>query len=271
VPVTDDEGTVGDDRTASDEGTADGKRETAARFGAAAADYLTSEAHSGGEDLATIAAWCAGADRALDVATGAGHTAGALRDAGVGTVVAVDAAPAMVATAVETQGVEGIVADAERLPVADGTVDAVTCRIAAHHFPDPAAFVAEAARVVSPGGVVVVEDNVAPDEARLARFLNGVERRRDPTHGALVTPATWRERFAAAGLDVERCEAVTRRLDFDAWCDRTRVPDDDRTELRRLFDEAPPGAVERFDVAFGPDGVESFVVPKRLFRLRRPP
>jgi ubiquinone/menaquinone biosynthesis C-methylase UbiE len=244
------------------------KRTTAARFDAAALDYLESDAHRTGADLGTLAAWCADADRALDVATGAGHTAGALGDAGVGTVVATDAAPTMVATAVETYGVEGCVADAERLPFATDTFDAVSCRIAAHHFPDPTAFVAEAARVLVPGGVFAFEDNVAPDDARLAAFLDRVERRRDPTHVGLDTPDAWRQRFEHAGLAVETVASVTRRLDFAAWCDRTDVSGERRRELRRRFEHAPPGAVERFGVAFGPDGVESFVVPKRLFRLR---
>ena len=248
----------------------DDKRETADRFGSAAEDYRLSDAHREGQDLATLAAWCADADRALDVATGAGHTAGMLREAGVESVVAADAAPAMVATAIEANDVRGVVADAERLPFSDRAFDAVTCRIAAHHFPDPRAFVAEAARVLVPGGTFAFEDNVAPPAARLAAFVDRVEHLRDPTHVELVTPATWCERFESAGLVVERIEPVARRLDFAAWCDRTSVPEDTRRELRRRFAEAPPGATERFAVEFGPEGVASFVVPKRLFRLRNP-
>ncbi|WP_152041454.1 class I SAM-dependent methyltransferase [Salinigranum salinum] len=248
--------------------TPDDKRTTAARFDAAAPDYLESDAHRTGADLETLAAWCADADRALDMATGAGHTAGALADVGVRTVVATDAAPTMVATAVETYGVEGCVADAERLPFAAETFDAVSCRIAAHHFPAPEQFVAETARVLVPGGVFAFEDNVAPDDARLAAFLDRVERRRDPTHVGLDTPDAWRRRFEAAGFAVETVASVTRRLDFAAWCDRTDVSGERRRKLRRRFEHAPPGAVQRFEVAFGPDGVESFVVPKRLFRLR---
>jgi ubiquinone/menaquinone biosynthesis C-methylase UbiE len=247
----------------------DDKRETAARFDAAADEYLDSEAHRSGEDLATLSTWCADADRALDVATGAGHTAGALRGAGVETVVAADAAPAMVATAVATYRVDGVVADAERMPFRAGSFDAVSCRIAAHHFPDPEAFVTEAARVLGSGGVLAFEDNVAPDDDRLARFIEGIDRRRDPSHVGLSTPDQWRRRFETVGLTVETTETVTRRLDFDAWCDRTNVADADRRELRRRFEAAPPGAAERFDLAFGPDGIESFVVPKRLFRLRK--
>lgn len=245
------------------------KRDTAARFGRAATDYRDSDTHRRGEDLETLAAWCAGADRALDVATGAGHTAGALNRAGVASVVAVDAATAMVGTAVDAYGVDGCVADAERLPFRAAAFEAVTCRIAAHHFPNPERFVEEAARVLTPGGTLAFEDNVAPANPREARFVDGVERLRDPSHVGLDTPAEWRRRFVGAGFTVEEETTVTRRLDFQAWCDRTAVSERDRRELRRRFAEADAALHERFAVVSGPGGIESFVVPKRLFRLRK--
>ena len=249
------------------DGDAVGKHDTATRFGRAATDYRDSDTHREGEDLATLATWCAGADRALDVATGAGHTAGALRSEGVERVVAADAAPEMVETAVDTFGVEGCIADAERLPFSDATFDAVTCRIAAHHFPDPAAFVGEVARVLVRGGTFAFEDNVAPADARFASFIDGVERLRDPSHAGLDTPTEWRGRFADAGLDVEAETTIARRLDFEAWCDRTDVSEAGRRELRRRFADADAETRERFAVEFERGTVESFVVPKRLFRL----
>ena len=244
------------------------KRSTGERFDAAATAYLHSEAHRQGTDLDTLATWCSHAERALDVAAGAGHTAGALSAHGVGRVVATDAAPAMVALATREYDVEGVVADAERLPFGSGVFDAVTCRIASHHFPEPAAFLAEVARVLVDGGVFAFEDNVAPDAGRLARFVDRVERRRDPTHVELVRPAVWRERFEAAGFVVDRTETVTRRLNFEAWCDRADVTSEGRRVLRKWFADGPPGAHAALDCAFEAGTIHSFVVPKRLFRLR---
>ncbi len=43
----------------------------------------------------------------------------------------------MVETATTEFPIAGVVSDAERLPFADGSFDAVACRIAAHHFPTP--------------------------------------------------------------------------------------------------------------------------------------
>lgn len=247
----------------------DEKRATARMFGRAARRYRDSDVHREGDDLATIGEWCREATRALDVATGAGHTASALADAGIGTVVAVDAAREMVATAVRTYDVPGVVADAERLPFAADSFSAVACRIAAHHFPDPDAFVEEAARVLEPGGTFAFEDNVAPEDDELASFLNGVERLRDPTHVALSPVSLWRERFERAGLRVEETRRAKITLEFDAWTERTEVTESDRAELERRFREASPAAKELFEVEFEGDSVSSFANPKALMRATR--
>ncbi len=248
----------------------DGKRDTARRFGAAADAYFDSAVHRDSPDLQTLAAWCRDADRALDVATGAGHTAGAVLAAGIETVVASDAAPEMVATAVDAYGPAGVVADAERLPFATDSFAAVTCRIAAHHFPDPRSFVAEVARVLEPTGVFAFEDNVAPADPALADWLNGVERLRDPSHVELHTTDRWTDWFEDAGLVVEETAGTSITLQFDSWVERTNVSPADRAELERRFRDAPDGADELFEIRFGDDGgVESWANPKRLVRARR--
>ncbi|MFB9805083.1 class I SAM-dependent methyltransferase [Haladaptatus pallidirubidus] len=125
------------------------KRATTTSFGNVAGSYLDSDVHQSGVDLELLASWCDGANRVLDIACGAGHTAAALQK-NAKTVLAADATPEMVETATEAFALPGTVADAERLPFADGSFDAVTCRIAAHHFPNPRAFVNEGARILSP-------------------------------------------------------------------------------------------------------------------------
>ena len=66
------------------------------RFGARSNDYRTSAVHSTGEDLEMLVKLVGAAPgtRALDIATGAGHTALALAQAGA-DVVASDITPAM--------------------------------------------------------------------------------------------------------------------------------------------------------------------------------
>lgn len=246
------------------------KQETARRFGAAANAYFESTVHRDNPDLQTLANWCAGATRALDVATGAGHTAGALLAAGVDDVIAADVAPEMVATAIAEYGPSGVVADAERLPFATDAFDAVTCRIAAHHFPDPESFVAEAARVIEPDGVFAFEDNVAPADATLADWLNDIERVRDPSHVELYSLDRWTGWLEDAGFTVETTETAAFTLDFEDWVERTSVSSEGRAELQRRFRDAPPDAHDRFDIEFDEYGdVESWANPKALIRVRR--
>lgn len=236
----------------------DSERKTAAAasFGASADGYRDSATHRAGADLDTLASWCAGADRALDVATGAGHTARALRDAGVERVVATDAAPAMVATARETvPEAEGVVGDAERLPFATDAFDAVACRIAAHHFPDPEAFVAEVTRVLRPGGTFALEDNVVPANDAFAAFLNRLERTRDPTHVESRRTATWHGWLRDATFEVRETDHVVRRIEVGPWIDRIDAPDAaDEAEIRRVLDEVPAPIAEAFGVEYDEDG-----------------
>lgn len=102
----------------------------------------------------------------LDVAGGTGRAARALSDlvasapvdesTGHGVVV-VDQSLAMLRVA-HSRGHECVGADATVLPVRTDSVDAVTVTDALHHVRDQRALLAEARRVVTPGGVVVVAD-----------------------------------------------------------------------------------------------------------------
>ena len=159
-----------------------------AQFARTAQGYVTSASHAHGEELALLlelAAPVAGR-RVLDVATGGGHVALAFARAGA-LVTALDLTPAMLEAARAFLASRGVAAHfvegaAEALPFEDASFEVVACRIAAHHFRDPARFVREAARVLVPGGSFLLADNVAPLNAELAAAMNAVERRRDPSH-----------------------------------------------------------------------------------------
>lgn len=91
-------------------------------------------------------------NRLLDVGGGSGRAASAL-----GGAVVVDPANGMLVEA-RRAGNEVVRGTAERLPVGDASVDAVTVIDALHHFASPEQAVAETARVLRPGGVLVVRE-----------------------------------------------------------------------------------------------------------------
>ena len=99
--------------------------------------------------------------RVVDIGTGTGALLPLLSGA-TGTVVAVDNSPAMLARARELCRNDGLGnvtlqrADIESLPFADAVFDAAYCAMVLHHVTQPAAAVAEMARVIRPGGKVIV-------------------------------------------------------------------------------------------------------------------
>jgi SAM-dependent methyltransferase len=173
-------------------------------WSARARAYVESDAHREGEDLDQLVAWAGGARTALDVATGGGHVARRLREAGV-EVITSDPAPGMR---------PDVVSRAESLPFADGAFDVVACRTAAHHFADPAAAVRELARV-SRDRVLLVDTVFMGDDVEEA------ERRRDPSHVRNYTEAEWRGFVEDAGLGIDEIRFSAHAFDFAGWLART--------------------------------------------------
>jgi len=93
-------------------------------------------------------------ERALDVGGGTGRAARVLPT--VDTVV-VDPAEGMLREA-RRHGRTAVRGDAAHLPVADESVDAVLVVDALHHVPDQVGALAEAARVLREGGVLVIRE-----------------------------------------------------------------------------------------------------------------
>ena len=93
-------------------------------------------------------------ERALDVGGGPGR---AIRRLDLPERIVVDAAPGMVRRA-RTNGLDAVLGDASRLPVDSDSVDAVIVVDALHHMGPIHAVLRETARVLRPGGVLVVRD-----------------------------------------------------------------------------------------------------------------
>lgn len=187
----------------------DAKELVQQQFGRTAQEYVNSESHARGDDLELIVEWTQPQSdwTALDIATGGGHVAKALAPH-VRMVVATDLTQPMLAAARDHllgAGVANCVyvrADAEKLPFLNESFEVVTCRIAAHHFPAPQAFVMEAARVLKHGGRFVLIDNVTPEDIQLATFMNTVEYVRDRSHVRCLAVPEWKLLAAQAGLHI---------------------------------------------------------------------
>ena len=180
--------------------------------------YRDSEAHREGADLDLVVEWSAGAEQALDVATGGGHVTRRLREAGI-NVVSTDPAPGMQ---------PDVICRAEDLPFADGSFDVVACRVAAHHFEDVEKAVYELARV-SRDRVVVVDNLFLDDRAEDA------DRVRDPSHVRNYSEAEWRELFESAGLRVDDVRRFDKPIEVEPWLERAGTPAEDAERVRELL------------------------------------
>jgi hypothetical protein len=219
--------------------------------------FLGDELHPGGEASTRRALELLDVgrgDRVLDVAAGSGASALlAAREFGC-DAVGVDYGAAAVGDAQLAAARAGlgnharfVVADAERLPFADGSFDAVLCECSLSTFADKPRAVAEIRRVLRRGGGVAISDVVAEVE-RLPEPLRGTIATLACVGGALslagyrdLLTTSRLETFAVEGLDAEADRLAGRlqdRLRFGRILDRCRA----NPELCPFgFDEALAG------------------------------
>jgi SAM-dependent methyltransferase len=210
--------------------------------------------------------------RWLEVACGPSMVGRAFA-AKVGSLHGVDLTPAMIEKAREEADREGLrnaefsLGDATALEFEDGSFDGAITRFSLHHIPAPQRVVEEMARVVRPGGCVVISDHARDAAPAVAAWVEEIERLRDPSHWACLTPDRLREIAAATGLELDREKLVPFELDFEGWRDRSSGGKEAAALIDRLLAEAPRGA-EAFRVV-GEGDERRLLLQNMLFRWRR--
>ncbi len=153
------------------------------------------------------------AEHILDLGCGDGQLTKRLGTTGA-SVVGVDASPEMVAAARE-RGVAADVGDAEALPYARNTFDAVFSNAALHWVRDQDAMMAEVRRVLKPGGRFVAEmgghGNIAAIRVALMAVLvrHGLGDREDGVN-YYPTPEGYERRLEQHGFQVQRIALIPR-------------------------------------------------------------
>lgn len=245
------------------------------QFGAVAAAYATSAYHSSGPDLQALidAAHLSGSERVLDLGAGAGHTALALARHAAG-VTGIDLTPEMVGTASELAAQRGVAnvhfqqGDVAALPFEDASFDVVASRVSAHHYANPRRALAEAFRVLRPGGQLFLIDTVAPEDPALDTFFNCFELLRDSSHVRNWRGSEWLRMLAEAGFTGgAMLERFAVALDGADWVRRMRTPPQKVEMLRTLFTEATEPQRQAFELRTEePWGLS---VPIAMFRAIR--
>lgn len=149
-------------------------------------DYLPSDQRDSQYLYAAIEKWMVGlaceapGGRALDVACGTGKLAMLIGERDV-QAVGCEASDEMIGIGryVQPESPAMMVRSiAEELPFADASFDRLICQGSLDHFADPAAFMREAARVIKPGGRIVIGlANFESVSCRLGRARDRLKRR----------------------------------------------------------------------------------------------
>jgi ArsR family transcriptional regulator len=112
-----------------------------------------------------------------DLGSGTGQMAAAIAPF-VARVIAVDRSADMLQAARrrvrEWPNVEVRRGDLEALPVEDATLDAATLILVLHHVPDPAAVLSDVARVLKPGGRLLIADMLPHDHEEYRQQMGHV-------------------------------------------------------------------------------------------------
>jgi ubiquinone/menaquinone biosynthesis C-methylase UbiE len=191
-------------------------------------------------------------ERWLDAACGPGVVTRALAPL-VREAYGLDATPAMLAVARreaaarELANVTFGLGDATASDLPSGSFDGALARFAIHHIPVPARLFDELARVVRPGGRIVLADHLADDDVEAFAFAQELERLRDPSHWLSPTQQRLRALGAQAGLRLATEQLVPFDVDFEDWLERGSGG----AQARRLVERAlaaRPGGTERFRV-----------------------
>jgi ubiquinone/menaquinone biosynthesis C-methylase UbiE len=148
------------------------------------------------------------ADRVLDVACGAGGLV--VEVAGhVERAVGIDLSEGMLAIARSRllgtgprrlTNIELHLGSSDALPFADGEFTALVCTTALHHFPEPQRSIDEMARVLAPGGRVVIGD--ACRDSLPAKLADPLYRRFEEGHVGLQRKRDVEAMLTRAGLRV---------------------------------------------------------------------
>jgi SAM-dependent methyltransferase len=204
-----------------------------------------------------------------DVGAGTGALIGTIRSAApAARVVALDASAGMLQITRSRRAAAPVLADALDLPLADGTADAVILAYVLFHLADPARALAEAARVLRPGGQagtitwawergprastvwdqILTEASVPP--APLRRADAGLDR-----------PGAVEALLRSAGLRPARIwnQRLHHQWDRSSFWELASGSGPNRLRLSRLTPAARAGVLARAKNALGQLGPQDFL------------
>jgi ubiquinone/menaquinone biosynthesis C-methylase UbiE len=154
-------------------------------------------------------------------------------------VVAVELVPELIELGRKTApaNVEFVEGDLEKLGFERASFDLTGTLRTLHHVPRPELVLAELTRVTRPGGLLLVVDQIAPNDPLVALELNQFERARDPSHTRALADVDMRQLFESNNLVLMRAEFEREQREIDPYLDLAGCEGEARDQARAL---APP-------------------------------
>jgi SAM-dependent methyltransferase len=171
----------------------------------------------------------------LDVAGGTGEVGRYLGSPGASAVI-LDLTEEMLQAGLRAARTAGehhvtfVRGDAADLPFPDRQFDVVVTRFALHHMLDPAAVVAEMARVCTTGGSVTIVDMVNGGP-----FHDELERMRDPSHTRALAESEFGQLLTGAGHPPVKVADREHTMAAERWLARSETSEDNRILIRQAL------------------------------------
>ncbi|WP_373895962.1 class I SAM-dependent methyltransferase [Virgibacillus natechei] len=236
--------------------------------------YVTSSTHSKGSDLSLLTEWLnpQSTMSVVDIATGGGHVAKQLSPY-VKSVIATDITKEMLENTASHltsfTNIDYVVADAEHLPFLDNIFDIATCRIAAHHFPNPEQFISEVHRVLKPNGIFLLIDNVASEEPEYDVFYNSLEKMRDYSHVRSLKISEWKHLLLQNNLSIMDQQQRKKTLPYEAWVNRTMETKEAIDRVSNFIMNASEELQHYYQVEIADKMVQSFTIDEWMVLCKK--
>jgi len=183
--------------------------------------------------------------RIMDLGTGVGRLALLLAEEGASEVVGVDISPAMLEVAEylrlssaspAASRVSFRLASAQRMPFRGESFDAIVCRLVLDHSHKPEHIVQELARLLKPGGILILADLLGADDSVKRATQNTIEARRNPSHAAALSTDQYRKLVTAAKLTIEAETVAVFEQDLEEWLTDLQSNPATRTVVREMME-----------------------------------